>query len=90
MPGQDSHGPYREARWSPASQIDAFARAAELAREAGYDGVEVMGSEGYLINQFTCLRTNKRKDRWGGSVENRVRFPVAQLSSGPVKVAVRN
>src|SRR6185437_16879670 len=57
-------------------QIDAFARAAELAREAGYDGVEIMGSEGYLINQFTCRRTNERKDRWGGSLENRVRFPV--------------
>jgi 2,4-dienoyl-CoA reductase (NADPH2) len=58
-------------------QIDAFVRAAALAREAGYDGVEIMGSEGYLINQFTCPRTNRRTDRWGGSVENRVRLPVA-------------
>ncbi len=57
-------------------QIDAFVRAATLAREAGYDGVEIMGSEGYLINQFTCPRTNQRTDRWGGSLENRVRFPV--------------
>jgi 2,4-dienoyl-CoA reductase (NADPH2) len=57
-------------------QIAAFVRAAVLAREAGYDGVEIMGSEGYLINQFTCLRTNRRTDRWGGSVENRIRFPV--------------
>jgi 2,4-dienoyl-CoA reductase (NADPH2) len=57
-------------------QIDAFVRTAELAREAGYDGVEIMGSEGYFINQFTCPRANKRTDRWGGSVENRVRLPV--------------
>jgi 2,4-dienoyl-CoA reductase (NADPH2) len=57
-------------------QITAFIRTAELAKEAGYDGVEVMGSEGYFINQFTCPRVNKRTDRWGGSVENRVRLPV--------------
>ncbi|HEX3770267.1 MAG TPA: NADPH-dependent 2,4-dienoyl-CoA reductase [Polyangiaceae bacterium] len=57
-------------------QIDAFVRAATLAREAGYDGVEIMGSEGYLINQFTCPRTNRRTDRWGGSVENRIRIAV--------------
>lgn len=58
------------------STIDDFARAAVLAREAGYDGVEVMGSEGYLINQFTAPRVNRREDDWGGPVENRVRFPV--------------
>src|SRR5690606_3004007 len=46
-------------------QLDAFARAAQLARDAGYDGVEVMGSEGYLLNQFTVARTNRRGDRWG-------------------------
>jgi 2,4-dienoyl-CoA reductase (NADPH2) len=57
-------------------QIGAFARAAALARDAGYDGVEVMGSEGYLLNQFTVARTNRRDDRWGGSVENRMRFAV--------------
>jgi 2,4-dienoyl-CoA reductase (NADPH2) len=56
--------------------VDAFARCAALAREAGYDGVEIMGSEGYLITQFTCPRTNDRTDRWGGSLENRLRFPV--------------
>lgn len=56
--------------------IDAFVRSAKLARDAGYDGVEVMGSEGYLINQFLTARTNKRMDRWGGSAENRMRFPI--------------
>ncbi|WP_431784902.1 FAD-dependent oxidoreductase [Streptomyces chumphonensis] len=56
--------------------IDDFARAAELARGAGYDGVEIMGSEGYLINEFIVSATNQRTDRWGGSYENRMRFPV--------------
>ncbi len=56
--------------------IDAFAKSAELAREAGYDGVELMGSEGYLINQFICQRSNCRYDDWGGSYENRIRFPL--------------
>ncbi len=54
--------------------IDEFGNAAELAREAGYDGVEVMGSEGYLINQFIALRTNHREDAWGGAYENRIRL----------------
>ncbi|GAB2743837.1 NADPH-dependent 2,4-dienoyl-CoA reductase [Amycolatopsis magusensis] len=57
-------------------QIDDFARCAALAREAGYDGVEIMGSEGYFINQFLAPRTNKRADRWGGSTENRQRLAV--------------
>lgn len=57
--------------------IKHFARCAKLAQKAGYDGVEVMGSEGYLINQFLCPRTNKRTDRWGGSFENRSRFALA-------------
>ncbi|QHP92965.1 NADPH-dependent 2,4-dienoyl-CoA reductase [Burkholderia glumae] len=57
-------------------QIRAFVRCAVLAREAGYDGVEIMGSEGYLINQFLSLRTNRRDDAWGGSYQNRMRFPV--------------
>ncbi|MFE2692599.1 FAD-dependent oxidoreductase [Streptomyces mirabilis] len=56
--------------------IDDYARAAELAQRAGYDGVEIMGSEGYLINEFIAAQTNKREDRWGGSYENRMRFPV--------------
>ncbi|MFC5287040.1 FAD-dependent oxidoreductase [Actinokineospora guangxiensis] len=58
------------------AQIRAFVRCAVLAREAGYDGVEIMGSEGYFINQFLAPRTNKRTDRWGGSPENRRRLAV--------------
>ncbi len=56
--------------------IEDFVRAAVLARQAGYDGVEIMGSEGYLINEFIAAPTNHRTDRWGGSYENRIRFPV--------------
>ncbi|MGL4249354.1 MAG: FAD-dependent oxidoreductase [Aeromonas sp.] len=56
--------------------IRDFASTAALAKAAGYDGVEVMGSEGYLINQFICERTNKRSDSWGGSSDNRMRFAV--------------
>ncbi|MDM5121173.1 NADPH-dependent 2,4-dienoyl-CoA reductase [Aeromonas rivipollensis] len=56
--------------------IRDFASTAALAKAAGYDGVEVMGSEGYLINQFICERTNQRSDGWGGSSENRMRFPL--------------
>jgi len=56
--------------------IDDFVACAVLAQQAGYDGIEVMGSEGYLMTQFTALRTNKRDDEWGGSLENRIRFPV--------------
>ncbi|WP_298578212.1 NADPH-dependent 2,4-dienoyl-CoA reductase [uncultured Luteimonas sp.] len=54
--------------------IDAYATAARLARDGGYDGVEVMGSEGYLINQFLSARTNRRDDAWGGDVAARMRF----------------
>ena len=56
--------------------IDDFARCADLAREAGYDGVEVMGSEGYLINEFLAARTNQREDEWGGDYPRRMRFAV--------------
>lgn len=56
--------------------IDDFARCAALAREAGYDGVEIMGSEGYLINEFLAARTNQRDDEWGGEYTRRMRFAV--------------
>jgi 2,4-dienoyl-CoA reductase (NADPH2) len=56
--------------------IEDYANCALLARRAGYDGVEIMGSEGYLINQFIVSKTNNRTDSWGGSFENRIRFPV--------------
>lgn len=56
--------------------IDAFANSASLAQLAGYDGVEIMGSEGYLINQFICKRTNMRYDEWGGNYRKRMRFPI--------------
>jgi 2,4-dienoyl-CoA reductase (NADPH2) len=56
--------------------IVAFGRSAKLAQQAGYDGVEIMGSEGYLLNQFLCKRSNQRTDRWGGSIENRARLAV--------------
>lgn len=58
------------------STIEDFVTAAALAQSAGYDGVEIMGSEGYLINEFIASATNHREDRWGGSYENRIRFPV--------------
>jgi len=61
-------------------QIRAFVRCARLAREAGYDGVEVMGSEGYFINQFLVTHTNQRTDEWGGSYENRMRLPLEILT----------
>ncbi len=56
--------------------IKDYARTSRLAQLAGYDGVELMGSEGYLLNQFLCARVNQRKDRWGGDIEGRMRFPV--------------
>jgi len=54
--------------------IKDFAHSSKLAAKAGYDGVEIMGSEGYLINQFSCVRVNKRTDEWGGTIENRMRL----------------
>ena len=56
--------------------ITDFVNCAALAQSAGYDGVEIMGSEGYLLNEFIAARTNQRDDEWGGSYENRIRFPV--------------
>ena len=58
------------------NQIRDFVRCAKLAREAGYDGVEIMGSEGYFINEFLVTHTNQRKDKWGGEFAQRMRFPV--------------
>ncbi|MFC0588786.1 FAD-dependent oxidoreductase [Novosphingobium aquiterrae] len=74
----------RIARYQPnelneegiAEQIAAFANCARLAQSAGYDGVEIIGSAGYLISTFLVEKTNQRSDRWGGSWENRMRFPV--------------
>lgn len=56
--------------------IKDFANCARLAKKAGYDGVEIMGSEGYLINQFIVSKTNKRSDKWGGEFKNRIKFPI--------------
>ena len=56
--------------------IADYARCAQLAQRAGYDGVEIMGSEGYLLSQFLCSRTNHRQDQWGGPIENRMRLAV--------------
>ncbi len=61
-------------------QIRAYVRCAALAREAGYDGVEVMGSEGYFINQFLVTHVNRRKDEWGGAYANRMRLPLEIVS----------
>jgi 2,4-dienoyl-CoA reductase (NADPH2) len=69
-------------------QIEDFARCAVLAREAGYDGVEIMGSEGYLLNQFISPRTNHRTDEWGGDHANRCRFPLEVVRR--VRAAVGN
>ena len=71
--------PYRPCELDEAGiekQIADIAETASRAREAGYDGVEIMGSEGYFINQFLVRRTNHRTDRWGGSYENRMRLPI--------------
>lgn len=56
--------------------IDDYVQCAVLAKDAGYDGVEIMGSEGYLINQFIARRTNQREDEWGGNYKNRIKFPI--------------
>ncbi|MFQ3265795.1 MAG: 2,4-dienoyl-CoA reductase (NADPH2) [Colwellia sp.] len=62
-------------------QIKDFVNCAKLAQKAGYDGVEIMGSEGYLLNQFIVKRTNQRTDKWGGCFENRIRFPLTIIKS---------
>ncbi|KQW01256.1 NADPH-dependent 2,4-dienoyl-CoA reductase [Rhizobacter sp. Root1221] len=70
------HVPHALSTAEVAQTIDDFVRCAALAQHAGYDGVEIMGSEGYLINEFIAARTNHRDDEWGGAYENRMRFPV--------------
>lgn len=61
-------------------QISDIATAASRARDAGYDGVEIMGSEGYFLNQFLVTHTNRRTDRWGGTYENRMRLPLEVMA----------
>ena len=85
--------PWALSRRGVERQIAAFVRSAELAREAGYDGVEVMGSEGYLINQFIAARTNRRTDEWGGSYQNRIRFALeivrrTRAALGPASIII--
>ena len=75
VPHHALQGVRDEQQYGRADNFD-FVRSAELARKAGYDAVEVMGSEGYLINQFLAARVNKREDEWGGTAERRMRFPV--------------
>lgn len=72
--------PWRLSHRGVVRTVEAFARAARLAREAGYDGVEIMGSEGYLLNQFLAPATNDRDDAWGGSPAARRRFALAVVS----------
>jgi len=66
--------------------IKNYAHSTKLAQKAGYDGVEIMGSEGYLLNQFSCVRVNKRTDEWGGCIENRMRFAVETVKAVREKV----
>jgi 2,4-dienoyl-CoA reductase (NADPH2) len=78
--------PFKMSSRKIKATIKDFAKSAALAKEAGYDGVEIMGSEGYLINQFIAKHVNKRTDEWGGSYENRMRFPLEIVRS--IKKAV--
>ena len=86
--------PFRHIRMTEGMirrTIRSFGRAARLARLAGYDAVEIMGGEGYLVNQFLCPHTNDRTDRWGGSTVNRQRFPSrsSMRSAGRFPVSFR-
>lgn len=73
--------PWAMSTYRIKKTIKHFARCARLAQQAGYDGVEIMGSEGYLINQFIVAHTNHRTDEWGGSYDNRMRFPLEIVRS---------
>ncbi|MFO1317538.1 MAG: NADPH-dependent 2,4-dienoyl-CoA reductase [Burkholderiales bacterium] len=78
-PSRSPISPFRArglTAWGVRKTIADYARCARLAQRAGYDGVEIMGSEGYLINQFVAPQTNHRDDEWGGAFENRIRFPI--------------
>ena len=66
--------------------IEDYAHSAAMAQSAGYDGVEIMGSEGYLINEFIAKHTNLREDQWGGSYENRIRFPLEVVRATRARV----
>ncbi len=80
--------PFKPRQLSPKriqKTIRDFAECSALAREAGYDGVEIMGSEGYLINEFIAPKTNRRSDDWGGSFINRIRFPLELLRAARAK-----
>ncbi len=70
----NGHSPREMTAAEIEGTLSDFVAAAQLAREAGYDGVELMGSEGYLVTQFLATRTNQRRDEWGGTLENRMRF----------------
>ncbi len=76
----NKHAPAELSLAEIEQTIADYVTACRLARDAGYDGVEVMGSEGYLISQFLAPRTNHRTDRWGGSLEHRARFPLAVVA----------
>ena len=87
------HAPREMSAAEIEQTVADFARAAGLAREAGYDGVEIMGSEGYLITQFLAPRTNRRTDAWGGPLENRMRFATeivrrSRAAAGPEFILV--
>lgn len=71
--------PFKPRQMSESNILDTiedYARCSDLAKKAGYDGIEIMGSEGYLLNQFLSRHVNQRTDRWGGEIENRMRFAV--------------
>ncbi len=78
--------PWALPGWGVQKTLKDFVTCAALAQEAGYDGVEVMGSEGYLINEFLVSKTNKRTDQWGGSYENRMRFAIETVKQIRAKV----
>ena len=76
-------------RWGIRRTVAAYVRCAKLAQDSGYDGVEIMGSEGYLINQFLVPQTNHRDDEWGGSFDNRTRFPLEIVRQTRAAVGAR-